>query len=149
MLNDQDFLGVIDATPLVSIDLIIKNAQGQVLLGLRNNKPAQGYWFVPGGRVRKNERLKSTFQRLCRDELVLDIGLTDARLLGAYEHIYEDNFLNSSRVNTHYVVLGYELVLDNGVEVNLDDQHSDQRWWSLSELLASDKVHDNTKAYFE
>jgi len=149
VLNDQDFLGVIDATPLVSIDLVIRNAKGQVLLGLRNNKPAQGYWFVPGGRVRKNERLKNTFQRLCRDELELDLNFSNARLLGAYEHIYDDNFLNNSSVNTHYVVIGYELILEHEVEVNLDDQHSDQRWWPLEELLASDEVHENTKAYFE
>jgi len=149
VLNDQDFLKVIAATPLVSIDLIIRDSKGQILLGLRNNKPAQGYWFVPGGRVRKNERLKSTFERLCRDELVLDIDYSKARLLGAYEHIYDDNFLNDASVNTHYVVLGYELVLHDEFDARLDDQHSDQRWWSLDELLASDEVHGNTKAYFE
>lgn len=43
--------------PLVSIDLMIKNAQDQMLWGRRNNRPAQGYWFVPSGRICKNEGL--------------------------------------------------------------------------------------------
>jgi len=29
-----------------------------------------------------------------------------------------------------------------------DDQHSELRWWPIAELMASDRVHDNTKAYF-
>src|SRR5687767_7562775 len=43
-LDDDKFLKIIEATPLVSIDLIIRNAQGQVLLGKRLNRPAQGFW---------------------------------------------------------------------------------------------------------
>ncbi|WP_259346526.1 NUDIX domain-containing protein [Vibrio rotiferianus] len=53
------------STPLVSIDLVIENAQGQTLLWLHNNRPAQGFWFVPGGRVLKGESLKDAFLRLC------------------------------------------------------------------------------------
>ena len=29
-----------------------------------------------------------------------------------------------------------------------DFQHSELRWWAESDLMASDRVHDNTKAYF-
>jgi colanic acid biosynthesis protein WcaH len=36
----------------VSIDLIVRDADGRVLLGLRNNRPARDWWFVPGGIVR-------------------------------------------------------------------------------------------------
>ena len=46
-LDDKTFLRVIEATPLVSIDLLVRNERGQVLLGKRANRPAQGLWFVP------------------------------------------------------------------------------------------------------
>ena len=55
-LSESTFQTIIGATPLVSIDLIVKNAKGEVLLGYRTNRPAQGYWFVPGGRVQKKSR---------------------------------------------------------------------------------------------
>ena len=52
-LNHDDLAEVIRLAPLVAIDLIIENDYGQVLLGLRTNEPAKGYWFVPGGRIQK------------------------------------------------------------------------------------------------
>ena len=36
-LDDSKFIQIVDATPLVSVDLIIKNAEGAVLLGKRVN----------------------------------------------------------------------------------------------------------------
>jgi colanic acid biosynthesis protein WcaH len=50
MFLEKDlFSTVIKSTPLVSIDLVVKNNRGQTLLGQRLNKPAKGFWFVPGG----------------------------------------------------------------------------------------------------
>jgi colanic acid biosynthesis protein WcaH len=143
---------VIDATPLVSIDLVIQDAQGQVLLGKRVNRPAKGFWFVPGGRVRKNEMLDEAFQRLTNIELGIELSRNDATLLGVYQHLYEDNALEIENVSTHYVVIAYKIKLNAALpneNVRLDDQHSDQRWWSEQELLLSSEVHANTKAYFD
>jgi colanic acid biosynthesis protein WcaH len=47
-LEDIVFKTIIENTPLVSVDLIIKN-ENKILLGKRVNKPAQGYWFTLGG----------------------------------------------------------------------------------------------------
>src|SRR6267142_1083027 len=103
-MNDQEFLRIVEATPLVSIDLIIRNKRGEVLLGWRVNRPAQSSWFVPGGRIRKNERVKEALRRISQCELGVIIG--EAKLVGVFDHIYEDNFLGTPGVNTHYVVLG-------------------------------------------
>ena len=54
-LSSADFTTIIKSTPLVSIDLIVRNIEDNVLLGKRTNRPAQGCWFVPGGRVLKDE----------------------------------------------------------------------------------------------
>lgn len=146
MLSDQDFLHIVDSTPLVSIDLILRNEGGKVLLGQRVNRPAQGMWFVPGGRIRKNERVAEALQRISQFEL--GIIITEARLLGAFDHIYPDNFLGAPGVNTHYVVLGMEARIEADAQFVGDAQHSELRWWSVAEILASDSVHENTKAYF-
>jgi colanic acid biosynthesis protein WcaH len=44
-----DFKKIVESTPLISIDLVVRNDQGSVLLGKRTNRPAQNFWFVPGG----------------------------------------------------------------------------------------------------
>ncbi|WP_419834059.1 GDP-mannose mannosyl hydrolase [Endozoicomonas atrinae] len=147
MLELETFKTVVASTPLVSIDLIIRNSQDQVLLGLRNNRPAQGYWFVPGGRIQKDERLDDAFRRLVTVELGTTAEFDQASFLGPYQHFYPDNF-SGDTFSTHYVVLGYELMLD----IDLNDlpvqQHQDYRWCTVDELLASEQVHQHTKDYF-
>jgi colanic acid biosynthesis protein WcaH len=147
--NDKSMLAIIDGTPLVSIDLIIRNSKGEVLLGKRVNRPARGYWFVPGGRIMKNERIESAIRRISRNELGFEVLLSQARLLGAYDHIYQDNFLGVEGINTHYVVLGFGYDAGDGQAVRPDDQHSAIKWWPVTALLGSPEVHSNTRAYFE
>ncbi|HSS66429.1 MAG TPA: GDP-mannose mannosyl hydrolase [Gammaproteobacteria bacterium] len=147
-MADRNFLSVVASAPLVSIDLIVRNEAGQVLLGKRTNRPAKGYWFVPGGSIRKNERLAEAFERISGTELGHPLELKQARLLGVFEHLYEDNFFGADDVSTHYVVLAYQCRLDRAARIVLDGQHSEARWWEVSELLDSASVHMNTKAYF-
>ena len=54
-LDEGTFKSVIENAPLVSIDLVVKNSLGQYLFGYRTNRPAKGFWFVPGGRIHKGE----------------------------------------------------------------------------------------------
>jgi colanic acid biosynthesis protein WcaH len=147
-LSPADFHTVVRLAPLVSIDLIIRNPRGEVLLGLRNNEPAKGFYFVPGGIVLKHERLREAFARILKREINYDATLEDARLLGAYEHFYDANSFGDANFGTHYVVLAHELKLADASAIQADAQHSELSWWSERDLLASDRVHDNTKAYF-
>ncbi|MGM8885713.1 GDP-mannose mannosyl hydrolase [Psychrobacter sp. 1U2] len=148
MLSDTTFQTVIKNTPLVSIDLVIKDKLGRVLLGKRNNRPAQGYWFVPGGRVRKNESLYQAFKRLTDAELNEKISIDDASFLGVYEHLYEDSVFGS-KVSTHYIVLGYQLTIDLDFVMLPADQHHKYDWFEINDLLDNNNVHKNTKAYFK
>jgi colanic acid biosynthesis protein WcaH len=147
MLSDSDFLRIVDSTPLVSIDLILKNAEGKILLGRRTNRPAQGMWFVPGGRIRKNERVAEALLRISQREL--GVAIPQARLLGVFDHLYPDNFLGAPDVSTHYVVLGMEATWPADASLKPDEQHDEFKWWTVAEILASGEVHKNTKAYFE
>lgn len=149
-LNDADFRVVVGATPLVSIDLIVENEAGQVLLGQRLHRPAKGFWFVPGGRVRKNERLDDAFLRLTETELGRAAPRRSAQWLGVYEHLYPDSVFGEGgeAPDTHYVVLAYRLRLDaDEVHTLPAGQHSRWQWWSPAEALQSADVHPMTQAY--
>jgi colanic acid biosynthesis protein WcaH len=91
-LDKDTFKTFIDTTPLVSFDLLVRNAQGQILVGKRVNRLAQGFWFVPGGRILKNERLAEAFFRLTEAELGIQLDIKNARYLGLYEHFYRWGF---------------------------------------------------------
>lgn len=149
MLSQIDFLDVVRLTPLVSIDLIVSDAHGRILVGRRRNRPARGTWFVPGGRILKDETLDSAFARIADAELGLaNLARSAARFDGVFEHLYSDNFANEPDVSTHYVVLAYALSLPDTTPLGRPDQHSDYLWLSPTELLARSDVHENTKAYF-
>lgn len=144
-LEKKIFSSVIQHTPLVSIDLIVKNEEGKVLLGKRTNEPAKGYWFVPGGRIHKDETLDAAFKRTVNDELGLDMSRKEALFDRVYEHFYENNVFNEN-FSTHYVVLAHKITIRALPELNT--QHSEYRWFEVEELLNSDDVHNYTKDYF-
>ncbi|MBM3121942.1 MAG: GDP-mannose mannosyl hydrolase [Chloroflexi bacterium] len=146
-LETESLANVVRLAPLVSIDLIVRRQDDRVLLGRRTHPPARGWWFVPGGRIRKDERLADAIRRLLAEEL----GWTSeaaTRLRGAYEHFYPDNFRGTREFDTHYVVLAYEVLVDLGGHDLPLAQHSEYRWLSVAELLGSADVHRYTQDYF-
>jgi len=145
--NDVFAIGI-QSLPLVSIDLLVKDtASGCYLFGWRRNRPAAEHWFVPGGRILKNESLGAAFSRLCELELGLSRALSEAKALGVFEHFYSDSVFGSD-LSTHYVVLAYQLdVAINELELPLA-QHSEYVWKCEEELLQDRNVHQYSKDYF-
>lgn len=147
-VGEDPFRVVVRHAPLVSIDLIVTRADGGVLLGLRSNAPARGTWFVPGGRVRKDERIADAFVRIARAELGVPLRVDGAAFAGVFEHFYPTNFAGAPEVSTHYVVLAYRVPWPEGAAPVADAQHEELRWWPVAELLAAPEVHPHVKAYF-
>lgn len=145
-LDATTFETVIASTPLVSIDLLVKNRKGEFLFGLRNNRPAQGHWFVPGGRIQKNESLDAAFSRLSKEELGVELELSAAKFKGVYEHFYKDSIFGKS-VSTHYVVLAYEFCLPTGTVILDSEQHSRVLWAKPAEL-SQYSIHQHSLNYF-
>ena len=137
-LSQEDFATVVRSTPLISIDLIVENERGEFLLGKRTNRPAQGFWFVPGGRVQKDETLSDAFERLTLAELGLKLPMAAGQFYGVWQHFYDDNF-SGEDFSTHYIVLGFRLrVSENDLQLP-DVQHDAYRWLTIEEILASEK----------
>lgn len=147
-LHNEQFMTMVANMPLVSVDLVVVRDGKEVLLGLRNNRPAQGYWFVPGGRLLKNERRADALRRVAKRELGLDLAGLDVAFVGPYEHFYPDCFAGDVGVSTHYVVLAYrvDVPADFNVEIG-DDQHAALRWWPLVEAAGDPTVHAYSRAY--
>ncbi len=153
MLDSNTFKTIVAEAPLVSVDLVVVRGAQEVLLGLRNNRPAQGFWFVPGGRIFKNESIQSALARIAEAELGLGAALAAGEIvphwLGAFEHFYSDCFAGDVGISTHYVVLGHTLHVPMDCSLPVcDEQHSQLRWWPIEEALASPVVHRYTKDYF-
>lgn len=136
--------------PLVSIDLVMVRNGAEVLLGRRLNRPAQGTWFVPGGRILKDERIAQARARIILRELGEAVPTEGWRLIGAFDHLYPDNFAGAPDVSTHYVVLAFRLDVDGaGPALCMDDQHESLDWMPMAAAVDDPRVHENSKAYLQ
>ncbi len=150
-LEREVFLCVAENAPLVSIDLIITRMGGkEVLLGKRRNPPAEGWWFVPGGRIRKGESHAEAFRRITASEVGKELPFEQAKMLGSWAHLYpEEAFRGQKAKGIHYVTLGYQIEYNVPPTALPKEQHENFRWFTLKEALTSPKVHKYTRLYLE
>lgn len=154
-LSQSDFSTVVSLTPLIAIDLCILKGR-KLLIGKRINPPAQDYFFVPGGRIRKMESKDKALERILNEELSLkfkSIHNKNIKALGFYEHFYKDNFLGNSNFSTHYVVFAYLIpyeILLKKKEFEKNEQHSKYIWMDIDkENISSIKIHKYTLDYLK
>ena len=155
-LSPEQFSEACAALPLVSLDfcLLRPSATGsELLLGLRNNRPAQSWWFTPGGRIRKNEPLTHARARIALDELGLPAtALPRSHLMGAWDHFYSDSAYDPA-MSTHYVNLPYWLALsaEEAAALTLpqgsDQQHARWQWLPLDQIAQHESVHPYVRVY--
>ena len=161
-LNETEYSKVVSLTSLVSVDLLIFDGEGRVLVGRRTNEPARGMWFTPGGRVKKFEPIGDAVRRISAWE-VGEAPRTDPRLHGVYRHMYETSrFVEpgegsaSWRTGTDYVNFAYTLTLADHYSEAMRhatkllpcEQHSAFRWLSPEEALRDPEVDPHVKCYF-
>ena len=68
-LPDEVFYYISRTTPLVNVDLLVKDEIGRTLLSWRNDKYTGEGWHVPGGIVRFKETLEARLQKVSETEL--------------------------------------------------------------------------------
>lgn len=146
MLSHDDFKTVVSNAPLFAIDLVVVNSAQQLLVGLRKNAPAKGFWFVPGGRVYKNETQQQAFARISKQELGVALNIDNATLLGVYDHFYADSIFGED-ISTHYINTPYLLQLNEQDLLLPTEQHSEYKWVALSALEQDASVHQFSKVF--
>ncbi|ETI61409.1 GDP-mannose mannosyl hydrolase [Marinomonas profundimaris] len=149
MLSTEDFKHLVRSAPLFSMDLVVLNEQKQILVGKRKNAPAKGYWFVPGGRVFKDESLVEAFSRITRTELGFEFDYLYATQLGLYDHFYSDSVFGED-ISTHYINASYLIQLPEETVLDLPTaQYQEYRWISLDELNQDVTVHEYSKVFVD
>lgn len=148
-LKEDLFKTVMRSTPLVAVDLVFITSDNKVLLGKRVNKPAQGFWFVPGGRIFKDEAIRDAIIRIAENEVGLDLKSLKVKPLGVFEHQYDENVFGDQQFCSHYIVLAYVIKLSADDAICGDNQHEILRWWKCATALSQDDVHHYTKDYLQ
>ena len=102
-ISDKGWETIVRNVPIVSVDLIIECLGG----------------IVPGGRVRKDESLKSAVHRIGREELGIDLEIRE--MIGTFEHFYETSEIGCDK---HYVAHGFQTWTEQTM-FEADTQHGE------------------------
>jgi colanic acid biosynthesis protein WcaH len=121
-LPEDDWKTIAANVPIVSVDLLVRQ-DGGLVLGKRENEPAKGEWFVPGGMVWKGERLPEAVQRVAEKEL--GTGVDVERRIGTFEHHYETSEFDDIE-GKQYLATGF-VVVPTAEELRPDEQHGELR----------------------
>ena len=121
-LSKKDYKKIASQFPILCVDGIIA-WKGKFLLVKRKNEPMAHEWWVPGGRVLKDELLEVAFRRKMKEETGLDVRVV-ARL-GCYEEIYEKSDIPGSKHTVSVVFVG--IPIEEPI-IKLDEQSSEYQW---------------------
>lgn len=110
--------------PIICVDgIIVQN--GKYLLVKRQNEPLKEEWWIPGGRLYKDETLEKGFRRKIKEETGLDVRVV-ARI-GFYEESFKLNDLGIDSKHTISIVF-IATPIDPSQKIKLDKQSSEYKW---------------------
>ncbi|MFA5839251.1 MAG: NUDIX domain-containing protein [Candidatus Margulisiibacteriota bacterium] len=72
-LPEEVFYFVSRITPLINVDLLIKNSQGETLLTWRADNYGPPGWHIPGGIIRYKETMKERITAVAKNELNVEV----------------------------------------------------------------------------
>ncbi len=119
------YLQILRSVPIACVDVSIV-ADGCVLLVQRQDAPARGQWWVPGGRVLKGEKMRDTARRKAREEVGLECHV--GPIIHTAETIFPDG---PEGIPVHSINSCFLLYPNHAVatdRVRLDQHHAGWKW---------------------
>jgi colanic acid biosynthesis protein WcaH len=105
---------IIKCMPIVSVEAVIV-LDDSLLFLRRNNQPAKGEWWFPGGRIRKGESLEQALHREVKEETGLEIS--SYKLINVYSRVFPER---------HDIAVAYLCRCKEGT-IMLSNEHSEYK----------------------
>jgi ADP-ribose pyrophosphatase YjhB (NUDIX family) len=104
-LPDDVFYYVSRTTPLVNVDLLIKDELGRTLLSWRDDSYAGTGWHIPGGIVRFKETLETRVSKVAESEIRTSVRF-DPAPIAIQQFIHQEH-----EIRGHFISLLYNCFL--------------------------------------
>jgi colanic acid biosynthesis protein WcaH len=115
-LPEEIFYFIGRITPLVNVDLLIKDSKENVLLAWRDDAYYHG-WHIPGGIVRFKETLEQRIQKTAQDEIGISVSFNPKPL--TIERGITPKFDNRG----HFISILYCCSIPDGFVLNADGKN--------------------------
>jgi len=113
-LGEDLFLFVSRITPIINVDLLVKNEQNQTLLTWRDDDYWEPGWHIPGGIIRYKETMSDRINAVAKNELGTKVRFKK-------EPLAINEMIHPSRRNRgHFFSLLYECKLASSLNKNLE-----------------------------
>ena len=109
-LPEEVFEFITTVTPMINVDLLIKNESGKVLMTWRDDICGCG-WHIPGGIIRYKESIKDRILAVARNELNTDVIFDE-------KPIMINEIMMPQRVRGHFISLLYKCYIKEGFVIN-------------------------------
>jgi colanic acid biosynthesis protein WcaH len=110
-LPQEVFLMISSMTPLVNVDLLIKDEKGRTLLAWRDDLHCSTGWHIPGGIIRYRETLETRLQKVAQSELGIN------KIDFHPKHISVNELIHHEREERcHFISFLYECYLPSTFE---------------------------------
>jgi len=86
IIEDTLYARFVELMPIACIDVVIHEGDYFVMVK-RNQEPAKGLWWIPGGRLLKSETMEQGAVRKAKEETALDVEVE--RLIGVYDEFFD------------------------------------------------------------
>ena len=122
-IPDSEYKLILQRMPIICVDLLIMH-NNKCLLLKRNNEPAKGQWWFPGGRIYKMELLKNAAIRKSKEETNLDCEFI--RIVSVEETIFNKN--KNMEHDIHTINVCCELKVKDVLSLKIDKYHDEFLW---------------------
>ena len=129
MISAEFYKKIIEAMPILCVDIVIRDASGKFLLVRRKNEPLKNKWWVVGGRVHKGESLRQAAARKVESETCLRVK--NLQVVGYYEGLFAEPQLHING-DIHTISVVFLAEVDGSQSIELDAQSSA---WKFADRL--------------
>lgn len=147
-LPDEAYGAVIDNVVIATVDCIVVNPNGRMLLGKRQQEPWPD-WFVIGGRMRPGETVEQAAQRTVEREIGL-VGIDPARfvLLEVASHVWAKRQQLPQENGLHCISIAMVLILtaEEAAAVKQNEEYSELKWEQVEKVVVG-KYHPIVRTY--
>lgn len=124
-LPEELFYYISRTTPLISVDLLIKDEIGRTLLSWRNDRYSGTGWHIPGGIVKFKETLETRVKKVAETEIGFDVEF-DPKPIAINEIILKPE------IRGHFISILYRCFLSGKIipeNKGLSNKHAGYLMW--------------------
>lgn len=132
-IDNQLYRQILQNMPIPCVDLLAVDVCNRILLTKRNNEPAKGLWWFPGGRVHYKETRCDAALRKLKEEC--NLAAATVQELGTYDVLLDNPLLGTV---SHGITTVFLTTVENLDTLQLDCQSCDVDWRIPEEWLTAE-----------